>query len=80
MKIRNVAHTGLRWFIQDDSAAGVQPAIEPKLRRIMSFLQDMEREEELHSARSWRAHRLTGYRRGTGSLSVTANWRLTFRI
>ncbi len=26
------------------------------------------------------AHRLTGKRRGTWSLFVTANWRLTFRI
>lgn len=80
MKIRNVVHRGLRQFIQDDNAAGVQPAIAPKLRRIVSFLQDMEREEELRSVPSWRAHRLTGNRRGTWSLSVTANWRLTFRI
>ena len=29
---------------------------------------------------SWKAHRLTGDRRGIGSLSVTRNWRLTFRI
>jgi proteic killer suppression protein len=80
MKIGNVVHRGLRRFIQDDNAAGVQPAIAPKLRRIVSFLQDMEREEELHSVPAWRVHRLTGDRRGTWSLSVTANWRLTFRI
>jgi hypothetical protein len=29
---------------------------------------------------SWKAHRLTGDRKGTWSLSVTANLRLTFRI
>ena len=80
MKIRNVVHRGLRQFIQDDNAAGVQPAIAPKLRRMVSFLQDMEGEEELRSVPSWRAHRLTGDRRGTWSLSVTANWRLTFRV
>ena len=40
----------------------------------------MEREEELRSLPSWRAYRLTGDRKGTWSLSVTANWRLTFRI
>ncbi len=80
MKIRNVVHRGLRRFIQDDDAAGVQPSVAPKLRRIVSFLQDMEREEELRSVPIWRAHRLTGDRRGTWSLSVTANWRLTFRI
>ena len=73
MKIRNVVHRGLRQFIQDDDAAGVLPAVAPKLRRIVSFLQDMEREEELHTVPIWRAHRLTGDRRGTWSLSVTAN-------
>ena len=57
-----------------------QPAIATKLRRIVSFLQGMEREEELRSVPSWRAHRLTGDRRGTWSLSVTANWRLAFQI
>lgn len=79
MKIRNVVHRG-RWFIQDDSSAGMQPAIAPTLRRIASFLQDMEREEELRSLPSWRAQRLTGDRRGTWSLSLTADWRLRFRI
>ena len=80
MKIRNVAHRGLRRLIQEDDASGVQPAVAEKLRRIVSFLQDMEREQELRTVPGWRAHRLTGDRRGTWSLAVTANWRLTFRI
>lgn len=47
---------------------------------MLSFLQDMQREEELQSVPSWKAHRLTGDRKGTWSLFVTKNWRLTFRI
>jgi proteic killer suppression protein len=80
MRIRNVAHKGLRRFIEDDDAAGLQPAVVPKLRRMISFLQDMEREEELRSVPSWKAHQLTGDRKGTWSLFVTKNWRLTFRV
>ena len=80
MKIRNVRHRGLRRFIEDDNAAALQPAVVPKLRRILSFLQDMEREEELLTVPSWRAHRLAGDRRDIWSLSVTRNWRITFRI
>lgn len=80
MKIRNVVHRGLRRLIQEDEAGGVQHAVAGKLRRIVSFLQDMEREEELRSVPGWRAHRLVGDRKGTWSLAVTANWRLTFRI
>lgn len=73
-------HKGLRGFIENDSVAGIQPAVAPKLRRMLSFLQDMERESELLTVPSWKAHRLTGDREGTWSLSVTKNWRLTFRI
>ena len=80
MKIRNVVHKGLRRFIEDDDASGIQAAVAPKLRRIVSFLQDMEREEELRTIPSWKAHKLTGDRKGTWSLSVTKNWRLTFQI
>ena len=80
MKIRNVLHRGLRQFIEDDSAAALQPAVVQKLRRILTFLQDMERKEELRAVPGWKAHRLAGDRKGVWSLSVTKNWRLTFRI
>ena len=80
MKIRNVVHKGLRRFIEDDNAAALQPAVVPKLQRILSFLQDMEREEELQAVPSWKAHQLAGDRKGVWSLSVTKNWRITFRI
>ena len=80
MKIRNVVHKGLRRLIEDDDASGVQPAVADKLRRIVSFLQDMEREDELRTVPSWKAHLLTGDRKDTWSLFVTKNWRITFRI
>ena len=47
---------------------------------MISFLQDMEKEAELKTIPSWKAHQLTGDRKGAWSLSVTGNWRLTFRI
>ena len=80
MRIRNVPHKGLRRFIEADDASGLQSTVVEKLRRIVSFLQDMEREDELRTVLSWKAHQLTGDRKGTWSLSVTKNWRLTFRI
>jgi toxin HigB-1 len=80
MKIRNVIHKGLRRFIEDDDASGLQPAVVFKVQRIVSFLQDMVREEELRTVPSWKAHMMTGGRKGTWSLFVTKNWRMTFRI
>ena len=59
MKIRNVVHKGLRRFIVSDDASGLQPAVVEKLRRILSFLQDMDREDALWTVPSWKAHQLT---------------------
>ena len=59
---------------------GIQAAVAEKLRRMISFLQDMETEDELRTVPGWKAHQLTGDRKGTWSLSVTRNWRLTFRV
>ncbi len=80
MKIRNVVHKGLRRFILDDDASGLQPVVIDKVRRMVSFLQDMEGIDELRIVPSWKAHQLTGDRKGTWSLFVTRNWRMTFRI
>jgi proteic killer suppression protein len=40
----------------------------------------MQHAEELHSLPAWKAHTLAGDRKGTWSLSVTRNRRLTFHI
>jgi proteic killer suppression protein len=80
MKIRNVLHKGLRRFIEDDDSSGLPAGSVTKLRDIVSFLQDIQQENELRLVRSWKAHQLTGDRKGTWSLSVTRNWRLTFLI
>lgn len=66
--------------MEDDDASGLAPVAVPKLRRMISFLQDMAREDELRTVPTWKAHQLTGDRKGTWSLFVTKNWRLTFQI
>ena len=59
---------------------GVSPGSADKLRKMLAFLDDMEEAEELHLLPAWRAHMLSGDRKGTWSLTVTRNLRLTFRI
>jgi len=80
MEIRSVAHRGLRRFIQHDDASGVPPSVVERVRNILTFLQEMEDAQELRDIPSWRAHQLAGDRKGTWSLAVTRNWRITFRI
>jgi proteic killer suppression protein len=80
VKIRNFTHKGLKRLYTEDSAKGVPPDAAGKLRKMLAFLDDMGAPEELHALPTWKAHTLTGDRKGTWSLSVTRNRRLTFRI
>jgi toxin HigB-1 len=80
MRIRSVAHKGLRALIEDCDPSGVPSAVVTKLVRMLSFLQEMADVEELRALPHWNAHRLEGRRRDTWSLTVTRNWRLTFQI
>ena len=80
MKIRNVVHRGLRRFIQHNDPSGLAPAVVERVRNILTFLQEMEDARELRDIPSWKAHQLTGDRKGTWSLTITRNWRITFRI
>ena len=80
MKIRSVVHRGLRRFIQRNDPSGLPPAAVEKVRNTLTFLQEIEDAQELRDVPSWKAHRLTGDRKGTWSLMVTRNWRITFRI
>ena len=80
MRIRNALHKGLRRFVEADDASGLNAAVVEKLRRVLSFLQDIELEEEIRAIPAWRAHQSAGDRKGTWSLIVTRNWRITFRI
>ena len=73
-------HRGLRRLIERDDRAGVPAAHVSKLLNMIAFLQDMEHERELRTIPTWRAHRLSGDRRGTWSLFVSRNWRLTFSV
>ena len=78
MKIRNFIHKGLKKLYEEDSPKGVSAETVDKLRKMLAFLDDMQDPEELRSLSSWKVHTLTGDRKGTWSLSVTRNRRLTF--
>lgn len=80
MRIRNFVHKGLKRLYTEDNPKGLPPDAVDKLRKMLAFMQDMEDADELRTVPTWKAHTMTGNRKGTWSLSVTRNWRLTFRI
>ena len=51
-----------------------------RLRKMLFFIDGAESIEELATPPNYGLHELTGDRKGTWSMTVTRNWRLTFQI
>lgn len=80
MILRNFVHKGVRRLYLNDDPKGVPAAAVDKLRKMLAFLQDIRELGELRALPNWNAHQLSGDRKGTWSLYVTRNRRLTFRV
>jgi proteic killer suppression protein len=80
VKIRNFVHKGLQRLYYEGNAKGVPADAVEKLRKMFAFLDAMEDPDELRALSAWKPHTLAGNRKGTVSLSVTRNRRLTFRV
>lgn len=80
VRVRNIVHKGLRRLYESDDPRGLPADAVDKLRKMLGFLDAIASEEEVRDVPTWKAHRLTGDRRGTWSLRVSRNWRLTFEI
>jgi toxin HigB-1 len=81
VKIESFKHKGLKRFYEDGQVKGFPAASRKKLGNMLGFLDAMTDPAELLSpVLKWKAHELTGNRRGTWALNVTANVRLTFWV
>jgi toxin HigB-1 len=80
MNVRNARHKGLVRFIERGEVAGLPSAHLEKIRNILTFLFDMPSADELRLVSIWKAHQLSGERKGVWSLHVSRNWRITFAV
>jgi len=80
MRIRTVRNRGLRRFIEDDDARAIRPDLVNRLRNILAALISAHGIDGVSGPPGWRIHQLLGDRSGTWSISVSGNWRLTFRV
>lgn len=80
MQIDSIRHKALRSFVETGRPKGLPAKSVERLRRMIAYLAVIDSAEELHVPPNWGAHLLTGDRAGIWSLTVTKNWRLTFRI
>jgi toxin HigB-1 len=80
MIIISIAHKGLRRLIEDGVASGVPAQSAEKIEAMVTFLSLANDVEVVRRLQAWKAHQLTGERKGVWSFSVTRNGRLTFVV
>ena len=77
--IRNFRHKGLAALYFDDQSKGVQQAHVKRLRQILILLDTAATPEDMN-APGLRLHPLKGNLQGAHAVSVSGNWRVTFRF
>jgi proteic killer suppression protein len=73
-------HKSVRGLFEKDETKGLSADQVKRLRKILTALDAAPDLEGLVAPPGWRLHELKGDRAGTWSISVTGNWRLTFKV
>ena len=77
--IRSFKHKGLAKFFKAGSTAGIQAKHAKRLRLILGRLNAAASVQDMDLP-GLRLHQLSGERRDTWSVTVSGNWRVTFRF
>ena len=70
-------HKGLRRLYEKNDGNGIRPDMLDKVQKILSALEAADRPQDMNLP-MFRFHPLIGNRRGAFSVTVKANWRVTF--
>lgn len=79
VEIESIKHKGLRRFFETGNAKGLVGDV-ARLRNMLAFIDAAETMQELAVPPNFGFHALVGDRKGDWSMTVTKNWRLTFRL
>ena len=77
--IMDFRHRGLERYFAKGSKAGIPSIHEKRIRLILARLNASTSPRDMNLP-GLRLHELTGDRKGTWSVSVSGNWRITFRF
>lgn len=77
--IKSFKHKGLEKFYETGSLKGIQAQHAQKLSNILAVLDEMSDLKDL-SAPSFRLHKLKGEMDELWSVTIQANWRITFKF
>lgn len=77
--IKSFKHKGLKAFYESGSKKGIQAQHASKLRLQLAALDSAHDIDDLDIP-GYRLHPLKGSRKGTWSITVSGNWRMTFEF
>ena len=77
--IKKFRHKGLKKLFETGKVIGINPEHMIRLRRILALLETAGTIEDMDLP-GLNLHELKGNRKGTWSVKVSGNWRVTFRI
>ena len=77
--VRRFEHRGLERFYLKGSKAGIRPDHAPRLRLILGRLNASVEPRDMDLP-GLHLHESKGRRKGTWSIRITGNWRVTFRF
>ncbi|MFT8932454.1 MAG: type II toxin-antitoxin system RelE/ParE family toxin [Acetobacter syzygii] len=79
MQIESITHKGLKRFFETGNAKGLVGDVS-RLRKMLAYINAAGSIDELAIPPNYGLHALSGDRAGTWAMTVTRNWRLTFRL
>ena len=77
--IGSFKHRGLERFFKKGDHRGILAKTDARVERILDRLEVSMKPEDMDIP-GYRFHRLAGDRNGTYSVTVTGNWRITYRF
>lgn len=77
--IQSFKHRGLKRFFEEEDQRRLPREMLERIRLILGRL-DTARTIEAMNVHSYHLHELKGERKGTWSVTVRANWRITFQF
>ena len=78
--IKSFRHQGLKNFYETGNKSGIQPHHASRLMVILTAMNVAKAPADLKAAVTFKAHQLSGDLNEYWSLSVNANWRISFKF
>jgi proteic killer suppression protein len=77
--IKSFRHKGIERFFREDDSRGINARQAPRISRMLDLIDQASAVEQLDIPGMY-LHPLKGKRKGVWAMTVSGNWRITFRF